>query len=109
MTIIEFLILSLATWRVSSLLAEEDGPANLLGRLRYALGVRYDAESYAYGTNWISEQITCLWCVSLPVGLAWFLFWLWAGNLAVFVALPFALSTIAILLHSRGIRFRKRS
>jgi hypothetical protein len=55
--ITELLILGLATWRVSSLLAEEEGPRGVLERMRYKIGVRYDEESYAYGTNELARQV----------------------------------------------------
>ena len=35
---IKFVILALATWRVTHLLANEDGPANIITRIRMRLG-----------------------------------------------------------------------
>jgi hypothetical protein len=92
------LVLGLATWRVTSLLVEEGGPWNLLGRLRHRLGVRYDEASRAYGLNVLSEALTCAWCLSLWTGAGWTIFWLATGRLALWVALPFCLSAAAVVV-----------
>lgn len=99
MALCEFLVFGLATWRVASLLVEEDGPWDLLGRLRYRLGVRYDEESQPYGTNVLAKALTCVWCLSLWVGIAWSVLWLCAGQHALWAALPFAFSAVAVVLN----------
>lgn len=98
MTPITLLILSLATWRIASLLAREAGPFDLLSKLRYRLGVRYNERSQAYGTTSLSEGILCLWCNSVWIGIAltiaYLLIWQWV----LWIALPFALSAGALLV-----------
>lgn len=108
MTFVELLVLGLATWRTSSLLAEESWPWDLGEKFRRAIGVRYDEESFAYGTNELARQVVCVWCVSTWVGLGWAAaFSLWPR--ATFaIALPFALSTVAVIVNARGVRNRKR-
>jgi hypothetical protein len=58
-----FALASLATWRVTHLLAEEDGPANVVVRLR----------AHA-GSGQLGELMDCFYCLSLwvaaPFGLA---------------------------------------
>lgn len=94
---ISYLILSLATWRITSLLVTEFGPGNIFERLRYRLGVRYDVGGLRIGNNIVAEAFTCLWCLSLWVGIVLtILFWLWPG--ITWLAMPFAFSTIAILI-----------
>lgn len=56
---------SLATWRASSLLAREEGPFDVLTRLRHCLGVRSDEDSISYGTNCLSKGLLCVWCSSV--------------------------------------------
>jgi hypothetical protein len=56
---------SLATWRLAHLVAEEDGPANVIARARARAG-----------TSRLGELMDCFYCLSL-----------WA-------ALPFALVTV---------------
>ena len=106
MTLVEFLVLALATWRVSSMLVEEDGPFECLEKLRHWLGVRYDEQSYAYGENELAKMLTCIWCVAPFVGLFWAIFWLALPKAAFVAALPFAL-TVGLVIHGRGIRYRK--
>src|SRR5215470_7633579 len=58
----KFVVAVLAAWRVTHLLASEDGPANLIVRLRVWLGDR-----------WIGKLMDCFNCLSLwiaaPVAL----------------------------------------
>jgi len=79
----------LATWRITHLLAREDGPADLIARLRAALG-----------TGFLGGLMDCFNCLSLWVAaplawygsrgpLEWFLSW-------------FALSGAACLLERIG-------
>lgn len=70
----ELILLSLATWRITSLLTEEDGPADIFVRLRKhynPLGV-----------------LDCFWCTSIWVA--------WAISLDFIKGL--ALSALAIII-----------
>lgn len=66
------LLLILATWRLTSLLSNtnEHGPYELLDKVRYLAGVRYDSNSQPYGTNELSKGLVCFWCCSVWVGAA---------------------------------------
>jgi len=119
MTILTFISLALATWRVSSLLAEEDGVFTALAMLRHAMGERFDEYSNQYikpmgDKVWhkllkeVAEQMTCIWCCTLWIGLAWFILWVLAPKVAFYLSLPFSLSTVAVYINARGIRARKR-
>lgn len=102
----ELVVFGLATWRISSLIVDEDGPFLLFAKLRHAIGVRYDEYSYPVGKNWVADQMTCIWCMSVPVGIVWTILALvWDGSF--WVAVPFALSAVAALFNARGIRSRK--
>lgn len=68
-TAIWVLGMSLVSWRVTHLLVHEDGPFNILGKFRHLIGVRYDARSVPYGSNVIGEAFTCMWCLSVWVGV----------------------------------------
>jgi hypothetical protein len=93
------LILILATWRISSLLATEPGPWDVFGKLRAFVGVRYGDGGAPYGTNVVSKAIICPWCSSIYIGAAWALFWWLAPAAAILLALPFALSAGAIIVN----------
>ena len=91
-----YLILALATWRISSLLANEDGPYNIFEQLRNYVGVHYDEYSNPQGINELGRMLLCLWCNSIWIGLVLAAgYWL-LGDFIVWLSLPFALSAIAI-------------
>lgn len=70
---ISLLALALASWRLASLLVNEDGPGAVFSRLRYKAGVRAvvtrgpdgrpDASKVA--TTPVAEAFLCLWCMSV--------------------------------------------
>lgn len=93
-----YLILTLATWRITSLLVNEYGPFNLLERMRYRLGVRYDDDLRRIGTNVVAEAFTCMWCLSVWVGLVLSIALYAMPVLSVWLLLPFALSASAIVI-----------
>ena len=119
MTALVFISLALATWRVASLLAEEEGPFGIFVKLRHAMGEYYDDYSEvnikAKGDRWYHtllyeclDQMTCIWCSTVWVGLLWLLAWFLWPHIAFYVSVPFALSTVAIYINARGVRARKR-
>lgn len=110
MEAIAFLLVGgLATWRMASLLAEEDGPWGILEWLRVKMGMKFDAMSQPYGATEIAKTILCIWCSTPWIGAAWAAFWLAAPRAAFALAMPFALSAVALIVNGRGIRFRKRT
>lgn len=95
-TISNILILGLATWRLSSLFAREDGPFRIFQRFRNWLGERAGSIWFLqkfFVTTW--EGIHCIACNSL-----WF-----SAIIAVVIAKDFtswvvctlSISTVAIL------------
>lgn len=75
-SILDFIILALAAWRLSSLFADEDGPFDIFERLRTWLGVRYvsdsngDVERYVPNNTPtlkrnVARGIICRWCNSV--------------------------------------------
>jgi hypothetical protein len=97
MDLVEILVLGLATWRIASLFANEDGPFDMFSHIRNFIGVKTDANGNRYGTHVLSKGIICVWCNSIWFGIliaiAWVLF-----NPILYVCLPFALSTIAVMV-----------
>lgn len=73
----------MATWRISSLLVNEEGPLEIFVKLRlFAAGY--------------TDLFTCIWCFSVWLGAAFTLLYWYLPEAAFWVALPFALSTGAI-------------
>jgi hypothetical protein len=56
---VRFVVGSLATWRVTHLLAREDGPGDVVARTREAIG-----------RHWVGELLDCFACTSVWVGAA---------------------------------------
>jgi hypothetical protein len=102
MTLPSLLILTLATWRISSFLVvdgdnePENGPFDIFAKIRNWVGVRYDEYSQPYGTNVISKAMTCLWCFSVWIGIGLTAMWLICPATTLIFCLPFALSAGAI-------------
>jgi hypothetical protein len=86
-----FFILSLATWRIASLLARETGPFGIFTKLREVVGVKWKEEKgelIPYGENVISEAILCVWCSSVWIALI----------LVLLTVRPFSMGDILIVL-----------
>ena len=66
----DFLILALATFRISSLIADEDGPFGLFEWIRSKVGVKRDEKGESYGTNKFAVGLVCVWCNSIWIGIA---------------------------------------
>ena len=66
----EGLVKALAVWRITSLLQRERGPYDVFGKLRDAVGVRYDEMTHPYGETEIARAFVCFWCLSFWVALA---------------------------------------
>lgn len=73
----------------------EDGPDNILYKVREALGVEYDINDKPVSYHGIGTVFSCFWCLSIWVGL------LIGGFTNVKLAL--ALSALAIWIEKNGI------
>lgn len=98
MDILSFVVISLAVWRTAHLLSQEDGPWDIVAKIRYILGVRYDVHSNPVGQSMWAKMILCVWCNSVWVGAFWGVIYLVIPPVAFALALPFALSASAIFL-----------
>ena len=92
-----FLYLSLAAWRLASLVANEDGPWVMFKRFRqraeqWCQQYRFCRELGLY------ELVTCEWCNSIWIGVGLTALYLWIGETIFYLALPFALSTVTIII-----------
>lgn len=85
MDLLDLIILGLATWRLSSLLTNdnEEGPFGLLIRTR------------EFGRK-ITSAFDCLWCMSIWIGLVIILLYWAIPDYTIWICLPLALSAIAI-------------
>jgi hypothetical protein len=99
--VIELILMAVATWRVSSMLVDEAGPADVFIKLRAKIGVSYDAFSQRVGTNLFSSLFLCVWCMSVWVGTGFYLLFRLHRGLYEIITYPLVISGLAIYLHKR--------
>jgi hypothetical protein len=97
MSLTTFFYLALAAWRLASLVANEDGPWMVFKRLRaraeqWCNKYRFCRELGLY------DLFACEWCNSVWIGAGLMLLYLWIGNAILYLAIPLALSTMAIVI-----------
>jgi len=97
--LLEFALLVLAVWRITSLFSQEDGPWDMFAKLRNLIGVRYD--EYSQPTRYLNtfaKGIVCMWCASV-----WFAFPAaflspYTANILTFVYNWLAISALVIFV-----------
>jgi len=98
MSLLDFLLVALAGWRLTSLLVWEAGPWDLLYRMRHAAGIRYNEQSEREAKTMLGRLLLCPWCTSVWVGVGLaFGYWL-RPDLTRWLALPLAISAATVLL-----------
>lgn len=94
-----YLILALATYRLSYLIAHEDGPFNLILRFRRLIGVDTNQHGLDYGKNIFAIGWICVYCNSIWIGAALTATYFYWGEIITWLMLPFALSASAIIVN----------
>lgn len=99
MTAVEFLILALATFRVSSLFVKETGPGRLFLKLREGFGIVHDQDDkiLIVPETFLAGIFSCVWCFSIWAGAFWGIFYHFSPDITLGAATIFALSAAAIL------------
>ena len=85
----DILILALATWRLSSLFANESGPFHIFSRFR---------ERVCKKLPGVGEGLVCEWCNSIWFGTVIVIAYYFFRHAAVWVLLPLAFSTAAVVI-----------
>lgn len=108
-------ILSLATYRLSILIAQDDGPADVCWQLRDYVKRNYPPQlitvkdEYQYHgfepggkqamtDSWQFRGVTCPYCVSWWIGIVLWLAYQVAPRLTVALCTPFALSAVTVIV-----------
>lgn len=100
MNIIHIVIMALASWRITSLFVDEDGPYDVFAKLRNKVGIKYDERSNEYSTSELSKFWMCTWCMSIAIAaLVVITYAIWYGIIWLYT--PFAFSTVAIWIDRR--------
>jgi len=92
-----FFALGLAAWRLASLLANEDGPWMIFKRLRQKAEQWCNKYPFCRELG-LHDLVACEWCNSVWIGAGLTLLYLWIGETILYLALPLALSTVAIII-----------
>ena len=92
-----FFYLALATWRLASLFANEDGPWQMFKRLRQRAEDWCNRYRFCRELG-LSDLFSCEWCNSIWIGTGITLLYLWIGETLLFLILPLALSTVVIVI-----------
>jgi hypothetical protein len=88
MNYLPFLVLALATWRISAMFCHEDGPGHIFKRAR--------AEAAAVPV--LRDLFGCVWCMSVWVGMFWVISSVVWYKPVMLVATGFALSAVAVIV-----------
>lgn len=92
-------ILALATWRLASLLANEQGPWRMFHHIRVLLGADCPEDGgECHSTNTLTVGLLCEWCNSVWFGTLLTVGYRVMGETIIWLVLPLALSTCAIVI-----------
>jgi len=97
MNTVDLLLLIAAVWRLSNLVANEDGPYLMFRKLRRKVE-KWDKKYRWFRRSYLKEGITCEYCISVWFGVILGSLYLLLGDLMLIIVLPLALSTGAILI-----------
>jgi hypothetical protein len=98
MSLIALIVLGFSAARLGSLLAREHGPYDVLDKIRYILGVRYDELNKPFGTNMPSTMILCVYCNTVWIGIVFTVLFAILGDLFLWLCLPLAISAGALVV-----------
>lgn len=120
---LQFILLSLACWRICFLLIEDYGPKDIFIKFRYMIGVRYivngsevtlpdmiileksNLNLEKHYLNNLSEMFSCYYCLSIYVA---FILSVSYVNIDYLIPYTFSLSTFCIIFnHLHGIIRRR--
>lgn len=98
MTVLGFVMIAVAAWRISFFLSNEAGPFGIATRFRTAFGITHDADGAveSFPSRFPANAIVCMWCISLYVGVVLYVSWLLIPPLVVLSAVWGAATLIHI-------------
>lgn len=94
----DFVILALATWRISHMVTQEDGPFDIFIKGRERIGrIEHDNDGIVVmiPETFFGKLLSCVWCLSVWAGTFFFVaYYLFPAS--ILVSYPFAISAAAI-------------
>ena len=102
---LDYVVIGLATWRLSALLSYENGPRDIIRRFRERIGIEHiipyqkeDEITINAEGGLFADLICCVWCLSVWFAIIIIVCYsLWPGE-ALLVCSPFAISAVAIII-----------
>lgn len=97
---LDFLILSLAVYRLSMFMVYDDGPFDVFQRLRESIGILYydNGEPIEGEYKGWAKLLSCLWCVSVWLGFLLAICYALSPSSTVILCSPFSLSAAAMII-----------
>lgn len=92
------LILAVAIWYWTILLVEEDGPKNIFLKLRTWAGIAFEFDGGWSSDRFLGRVLLCKLCTSFWLSVVAYILWLLVGNEIVYLAAPFTLAGVALIL-----------
>jgi len=93
------ILVGLATWRISSLFVNEDGPFRVFEKLRCCLGFELNEHGEDVPPDtFLGQLFGCVWCLSVWVAAGLYLLWLLFPEFTEGFCMILSASTIAIIV-----------
>lgn len=100
----DFVVLALATFKLSSMMVIEQGPAGIYAKFRDLIGIKYRQGDFI-PENWLASEMTCQYCAMIYPALILTLLYFFFPRVTIYISFPFALSTIGtLLMTSKGVQ-----
>lgn len=100
MTPLILLVVTLATWRISSMVANERGPFGVFYRIRERVGIQHgdDGRPFIVPEKFLAELFSCVWCNSVWIGCGLTILLAVSPGATFWISLPFSMSALAIMM-----------
>jgi hypothetical protein len=98
---LHFILLALATWRLSSLFCQEDGPLGIFRKIRDKVGIVHDCNGdiEIVPNKFLCELLSCVWCFGVWVSGAMLVLYIFLPTFAIYFSLWLSFSTITIMVN----------
>lgn len=109
MTIEQFIMLALASFRLSRMIAREHGPANVFGRIKARAGAEFDRGRWIAEPGSLADLLSCDPCLSVfiaTIGAVHILACNHVPSMAAsaWVWFPFAISGLSLIFRAHEMR-----
>jgi hypothetical protein len=80
------------------MLINESGPFAVFRKIRSTVGVKRNTQGDIYGDTFLAQLFSCLWCMSIWVGIGVVSAYYFLPYIMIWIYLPFVLSDISIIV-----------